>query len=154
MNQKNQKTMTPLELKELLSEIKSEIPEINTAKTVVDDADITRFVGDLNTDHNMVLIGAIPSYSHKGKISAFQMLPVFTLFVMEKCDYSSISNDEYIVLLDRTFAVMVKVRDFLLEKIEDGCYELLNGLDVTAMEIDPAKHKADLNGWSMDIITE
>lgn len=146
--------MRPLELKEFLAEIKSEISEIKKIKVVSDDADITKFVGDIGTEHNMILIGAVPSYGHKGKISAFQMLPTFSLFVMEKCDYSAITDDEYIALLDRTLVVMEKVRDFLLEKIEDGCYPLLNGLGVTSMDIDPAKHKADLNGWCMDILTE
>jgi hypothetical protein len=145
--------MTPIELKEMLSEIKSEIPEITSTICLIDDSDLSDFAGDL-TPNNMALVGVIPSYEHLGKIGAFKTLPIFQLDIIEKTDYSAINNDEFVALYERTLKVLFKVRDFVLEKIEDGCYPMLSNIDVTSMTIDPIKKKSQCNGWSMDVLTE
>lgn len=145
--------MTPLELKEMLSEIKSEIPEIKRTISLIDDSDLSEFASDMITSE-MALVGVIPSYEHVGKIGAFKTLPIFQLDIVEKTDYSAINNDEFVALYERTLKIMFKVRDFVLEKIEDGCYPMLSNIDVTSMTIDPIKKKAQCNGWSMDILTD
>lgn len=145
--------MTPIELKEMLSEIKSEIPEITTTICLIDDSDLSDFAGDL-VSNNMALVGVIPSYEHLGKIGSFKTLPIFQLDIIEKTDYSAINNDEFVALYERTLKVLFKVRDFVLEKIEEGCYPMLSNIDVTSMTIDPIKKKSQCNGWSMDILTE
>ena len=145
--------MTPIELKEMLAEIKSEIPEIMKTISLIDDSDLSDFAAEMMTSE-MVLVGVIPSYEHVGKIGAFKTLPIFQLDIVEKTDYSAINNDEYVALYDRTLRIMFKVRNFVLEKIEEGCYPMLSNIDVTSMTIDPVKKKAQCNGWSMDILTE
>lgn len=145
--------MTPLQLKEMLSEIRSEIPEIKNTICLIDDSDLSDFAGDLETN-KMVLVGVIPSYEHLGNIGSFKTLPIFQLDIIEKTDYSAINNDEFVALYERTLKVLFKVRDFVLEKIEDGCYPILSNIDVASMTIDPIKKKSQCNGWSMDILTE
>lgn len=146
--------MRPLELKEMLSEIKSENSEINKTITLVDDSDLADFVSEVSTSDNMLLIGVIPSYGHKGKISAFRMLPVFQLQILEKTDYSAINNDDFVLLYERTLIVTEKVRDFVLDKMEDGCYPMLSGLDMSNVDIDPVRGKTSCNGWTIDFFTE
>jgi hypothetical protein len=144
--------MTPLELKELLSEIKSGIPEIKRTISLIDDSDLSDFTENL-VSSEMALIGVIPSYGHRGKIGAYRTVPVFQLDIIEKTDYSAIDNDQYVQLYERTLKIMFQVRDFLLEKVEEGCYPMLSNIDVTSLEIDPIKKKSQCNGWSMDILT-
>jgi len=146
--------MTPLELKELLSEIKSEIPEINRTISLIDDSDLADFAADMSTSDNMSLVGIIPSYQHSGEIGKFKMLPIFQLQVIEKTDYSALNNDEFVLLYQRTLVVIEKVRDFLIDKVEDGCYPTLSNLDITGLVIDPVKKVSQCNGWALDIITE
>lgn len=146
--------MRPIELKEMLSEIKSENPEINRCITLVDDSDLSDFIADVSSSDNMLLIGVIPSYGHKGKISNFRMLPVFQLQILEKTDYSAINNDDFVLLYERTLLVAEKVRDFVLDKMEDGCYPMLSGLDMSNVDIDPVRGKSSCNGWTIDFFTE
>ncbi|MHA7822469.1 hypothetical protein ACVVIH_06875 [Chryseobacterium arthrosphaerae] len=146
--------MRPLELKEMLSEIKSENSEINRCITLVDDSDLADFMSDVSPSNNMLLVGVIPSYGHKGNISSFKMLPVFQLQVLEKTDYSALNNDAFVLLFERTLIVAEKVRDFVFDKIEDGCYPMLSGLSLGNIEIDPVRAKTSCNGWSIDFFTE
>lgn len=145
--------MTPIELNEMLSEIKFEIPEIKNTICLIDDSDLSDFAGDLETN-KMALVGVIPSYEHLGNIGSFKTLPIFQLDIIEKTDYSAINNDEFVALYERTLKVIFKVRDFVLEKIEDGCYPMLSNVDVASITIDPIKKKSQCNGWSMDVLTE
>lgn len=146
--------MTPIELKELLSEIKSDIPEIKKTISLIDDSDLADFVAEMSSSDNMALVGVIPSYQHSGEIGAFKILPVFQLQIIEKTDYSALDNDQYVMLYERTLQVIFKVRDFILDKIEEGCYPLLSDLDVTGLVIDPIKKRAQCNGWTLDVITD
>ena len=146
--------MTPIELKEFLVEVKSVFPEIKKTIGVADESDLAKFTGDLNTEHNMILVGVVPSIGHKGHIGAYKETPVFQLMVFEKTDYSAIDNDQYLELLQRTLLVMQKIRDYILGKVEDGCYPFLKGVNIDGLEIDAAKHLLNLNGYSMDILTE
>lgn len=146
--------MRPIELKEMLSEIKSENAEINRCITLVDDSDLADFVSEVSTTDNMLLVGVIPSYGHKGKISSFKMLPVFQIQILEKTDYSAINNDDFVLLYERTLIVTEKVRDFILDKMEEGCYPMLSGLDMSNVDIDPVRGKASCNGWTIDFFTE
>lgn len=146
--------MTPLELKEFLVELKSEHSEIKKTIVVADEADLSKFTGDIGSEDNMILVGVVPSMSHSGNIGSYKETPVFQIMVFEKTDYSAIDNDGYLELLQRTFLVMRKIRDYILGKVEEGCYPFFKSLSIDGLEIDAAKHILNLNGYSMDILTE
>lgn len=144
--------MSPFELRELLVEIKNQFPEINKTFGVVDDSMLANKTSILKKEDNIILVGVLPNYSTSGKNSDnYVETPVTQLLFLEKSDYSDMTDDQFWELFQRTYTIMKKVKNWLIEKIEDGCFESIRFLDLNSLDGSAVWKKAECNGYSLDI---
>ncbi len=144
--------MSPKELQELLIEIKSEIPEINSTWLVVDDSQLGNTLENKSLSDNAYLIGVMPNYGTLAKNQDnYKETITSQLLILEKTDYSELTQDEFIAVFERTYQIMRKVKLLLISKMEERCYSQLYNLDVDALDAFPVWKKSQCNGWSLDL---
>ena len=145
--------MTPVQLNNLLTEIKTEIPSIKKTYALVDDSQLVNYLQDFHSADNQLLLGVFPDYGKTGNVSGHRTTSVNMLMILEKSDYSTLTYDEYIALFERTFQTANTIVDFLISKAEMGCSSLLEHIDVEGITIEPVWRKADCNGYSINFET-
>ncbi|WP_018676130.1 hypothetical protein [Riemerella columbina] len=144
--------MSPKLFNELLQEIKSEIEGINKAWIVVDDSQLGNTLERREKSDNAYLVGVLPSYGTDAiNADAIKDTMVSQIMVLEKTDYSELSEEEFIEVFERTYQLMRKVRNILIRKISDPCYMPMANIDLNALDFDPVWKKSQCNGWSLDI---
>lgn len=144
--------MSPFELRELLIEIKTTIASINKSIPVVDDSMLANSINKLEKSDNMILVGVLPSYGSDGQnVDNVRTTVVTQLMVLEKCDYSDLTEDEFWELYERTYQTMQSVKDMIVQKVSEDCPSYLINIDVNSLDIDPVWGKAECCGWAMDL---
>lgn len=144
--------MSPLELYELLQELKAEIPEINSAWIVVDDSQLIKNLGEKSRDDTLFLVGILPSYGTNGNSAdAYKDTAVSQLMILDKTDYGDLKDDDLVALFERTYQVAKAVKLALLRIATEECRIYLSGLEVNSLDLDPVWKKAECNGWSLDL---
>lgn len=146
--------MSPKEYNEFLQELKSEIEGINKAWLVVDDSQLGNTLERRSAEDNAFLVGVLPSYGTNGKRDAVKDTLVSQLLIIEKTDYSELTEEEFVNIFERTYQLAKKVRNFLIEKMESGCYISFANLDIDGIEIVPIWKKSQCNGWSVEFSLE
>ena len=144
--------MSPFELREMLVELKAKTPGINKILPVVDDSMLANKVSDLSSSDNMVLVGVLPRYASNGQnVDNVRTVPVTMLMVLEKCDYSGLSEDQFWEKYERTFQTIQKIKDEIIRMVSDDCPGYLSAIDVNSMEITPVWGKVECCGWTIDL---
>lgn len=146
--------MTPVQLNNLLTEIKDNISAINKTYAVVHDSQLVDYLQDFTAGDNQLLIGVFPDYGYTGDVSSYRTTSVEMMMVLEKCDYSTLTYEEYIALFERTCQTARAIVDFLISKAEMGCSSLLEHIDVSGITIEPVWKKGDCNGYSINFDTK
>lgn len=143
--------MSPLEFRELLNEIKAEIPEIKTIIPVIDDSQLVNTLEKRKKEDNLLLVGVLPSHGTTGSnTDNVKETTVGQLMILEKTDYSSLTSDEFWLMFERCYQAIKKVREILIRKATEDCLPYLTNLDVNALNIDPEWRKGECNGYSLD----
>ncbi|MDY3362629.1 hypothetical protein PG623_01300 [Riemerella anatipestifer] len=144
--------MSPKLFYELLQEIKAEVPGINKAWLVVDDSQLGNTLESREKEDNAYLVGVLPRYGTEAiNVDAIGDTVTTQILVLEKTDYSELTEDEFIAVFERTYHLMKKVKDLLIVKISDPCYMPTDRLDLNGLDFDPVWKKSQCNGWSLDI---
>lgn len=142
--------MSPKEFREFLHETKTAINGINKAWLVVDDSQLGNTLEQSLQSDNAYMVGVLPSYGSKGRsIDAVQGTMVSQIFIVEKTDYSDLTDDDFIDVFERTYQLAIAVRDRLVEVLASGCYAGNGNLDLDNLEIVPVWKKSQCNGWSI-----
>lgn len=146
--------MSPKQLRELLAELKTAIPGINSIIPVVDDSQLATKIENKSTADNIILVGVLPQYGRSGSNADRSKRDMAgMLLIVEKTDYSDFTDEAFIELYERTFLVADAVEKYLLTKASEGCYNLLSFLDVNSLIIRPVWKKAGCNGYSLEFDT-
>ncbi len=144
--------MSPFELRELLAEIKTGTTGINKSFPVVDDSMLANKVSEIGNDDNMILVGVLPSYGSAGQnVDNVRTVPVTQLMILEKCDYSGLTEDQFWEVYERTFQTMQRVKDLLVEKVSDDCPTYLMNINVNSLDMNPVWGYVECCGWTMDL---
>ena len=143
--------MSPLQFKQLLENIKNQIPEINKSWVVVDDSQLTSTLGEVEREDNILLVGVLPNYGTRGaNADSYGDTTYGLIFVLEKTDYSELTYDEFIDLFERTYQTTKKVRNLMLYFAVNSCSSFLRNIYVDSLGISPEWKKAGCNGWSLE----
>ena len=143
--------MSPIEFRELLAEIKAEIPEINTTIPVIDDSQLVSNLEKRKKSDNLLLVGVLPSYGSEGNnTDHVRQTTMCQLMILEKTDYSNLTADEFWLLFERCYQAIKKVREIIVRKAGEECLPYLVNIDVNGLGIDPVWKKAECNGYSFD----
>ncbi|MFC4688656.1 hypothetical protein ACFO4P_17070 [Epilithonimonas pallida] len=144
--------MSPFELREFLAELKSETNGINKTISAVNDSVLAKKVGSISPEQNMILVGVLPSYGSNGQnVDNVRTVPITQLMVLEKCDYSGMTEDQEWEMFQRTFLAITEIKETIVQKVSEDCPNYLINIDVNSLNIDPVWGKAECCGWSMDI---
>lgn len=142
--------MSPKEYYELIQEIKSSVEGIGRAWLVVDDSQLGNTLEAKSKEDNAFLIGVLPSYGASGDYDAIRETLLSQLLVVEKVDYSELTEEDFVQVFERTYRLALMVRDFLIQKLGSGCYSYVGFLDIDDLEIVPVWKKSQCNGWSIE----
>lgn len=143
--------MSPKEFRELLAEIKAEIPEIKTIIPVINDSQLVSSLEKRRKEENLLLVGVLPSHGSTGSnTDSVRETTIGQLMILEKTDYSALTADEFWCLFERCYQAIKKVKEILIRKATEDCLPYLAHLDVNSLHIDPEWRKGECNGYSFD----
>lgn len=144
--------MSPNELKELLAELKAEIPEINKTKGVINDSMLANKLDAHQREDNMILVGVLPEYGSSGtNVDNVKETTMTQLMVLEKTSYSDVDEDEFWDIFQRSYVVMRKIKEAIIRKATEECLPYLSNINVDGLDISPVWGLSDCNGYSIDI---
>ncbi len=142
--------MSPSQLNVLIQQLKETDPAINAAWMVVDDSQLTKNLAERGAYENMFLVAVLPNYGTTGtNADNYRTTTQGMLMILEKTDYSELSQEELIAVFERTFVVAERLRNSLLEQATTGCAHFLRNMFVDSLQLEPLWKKADCNGWSL-----
>lgn len=143
--------MSPNELRELLAEMKAEVPEINSAWGVIDDTHLGKTLESKSKDDNIFLVGVLPSYGSEGtSADNVKQNTACQFLILEKTSYSELTSDQFWEVFEKTYQAVEKIKKIILRKASEECLPYLYNIDVNSINIDPVRHKAECNGYSID----
>ncbi|EKB59069.1 hypothetical protein [Bergeyella zoohelcum] len=142
--------MSPKQLYELIQELKSEVVGINSAWVVVDDSQLGNTLEQKTKEDGAYLIGVLPSYGSVAHSGSIRETTISQLLIVEKTDYSDLSQNEFIDVFERTYQLTKRVKEILVEKVESGCYPQMFHLDLSNLNMSPIWKKSQCNGWVLD----
>ncbi|VDH05861.1 hypothetical protein [Bergeyella zoohelcum] len=147
--------MSPKELREFIHELKTEIKGINRAWLVIDDSQLVNTLEQREKVDNAYIIGVLPSYGTRVKHNdAYKRTLISQILILEKTDYSELTEDEFIDVFERTYQLAKKVADKLVEKISENCFSPELMLEIDDLNIVPVWKKGQCNGWSVEFSLE
>ncbi|WP_049037518.1 hypothetical protein [Elizabethkingia anophelis] len=143
--------MSPNELRELLAEMKAEVTEINSAWGVIDDTHLGNTLESKSKDDNIFLVGVLPSYGSEGtSADNVKQNTACQFLILEKTSYSELTPDQFWEVFEKTYQAIEKIKGIILRKASEECLPYLYNIDVNSINIDPVRHKAECNGYSID----
>lgn len=146
--------MTPKEFREFIQETKTEIEGINRAWIVVDDSQLGQSLEQRSKEDNAYLIGVLPSYEPQVRNSDNVKSAIISqILVLEKTDYSELTEDEFIDVFERTYQIAKSVAERLQNKLDGGCFFGGSMPLLEELEIIPIWKKSQCNGWSINFST-
>lgn len=146
--------MTPKEFREFIQETKTEIEGINRAWIVVDDSQLGQSLEQRSKEDNAYLIGVLPSYEAQVRNSDNVKSAIISqILVLEKTDYSELTEDEFIDVFERTYQIAKSVAERLQNKLDGGCFFGGSMPLLEELEIIPIWKKSQCNGWSINFST-
>lgn len=147
--------MTPKEFREFIQETKTEIEGINRAWIVVDDSQLGQSLEQRSKEDNAYLIGVLPSYEAQVRNSDNVKSAIISqILVLEKTDYSELTEDEFIDVFERTYQIAKSVAERLQNKLDGGCFFGGSMPLLEELEIIPIWKKSQCNGWSINFSIE
>jgi hypothetical protein len=129
----------------------------NYANMVVDDSELSKFLGERVPEENTYLIAVVPSFRVKGQEDNAKWDNVLLFFILDKTDYSEHDHDSYLDIFVQT---QKKAQAFIDKLIEDKQNNeslfcgFLNWLQEDSISIDPVWKKQGCNGWMIEINLE
>lgn len=129
----------------------------NYANMVVDDSELSKFLGERVPEENTFLIAVVPSFRVKGQEDNAKWDNALLFFILDKTDYSEHDHDSYINIFVQTQKKAQAFIDKLLEDKQNNqslfC-GFLNWLQEDSISIDPVWKKQGCNGWMVEINLE
>lgn len=135
-------------LQSYVQELQDSIKALNFNRVVIDDGEVVKYLQDLRTSDNMILLGVIPEMTANSRDEDnFQLKGSHLLMILEKTSDSNMRYDDAMAMWERTYqAAEDVVRKLMTDKVEGDC-ATLRRLDPNSITIVPVWKKASTNGW-------
>lgn len=142
--------MSPLQLNNLLKELKTRVPGIGATWMVVDDSQLTKNLGERTSEENTFLVGALPNYGTTGDhADAVRETVRGFLLIVDKTDYSELPYEDFVSSFETTYQKAKAVKEAMLAMVSEGCNPALRNLDVNSLQMEPEWKNAQCNGWNL-----
>ena len=74
--------MTPVQLNNLLTEIKNNISAIKKTYAVVDDSQLVNYLQELYSTDNQILLGVFPDFGFTGNVSGYRQTSIQMMMIL------------------------------------------------------------------------
>ncbi|MEI7486277.1 MAG: hypothetical protein WCJ72_02495 [Chryseobacterium sp.] len=140
-------------LRERITEVKLEVPEINSTLFVADDDELTTAMLDHKSADNILLMVVLPSYDGFGKEDESGIRTFLQFFILEKVDSKVFKNqDQYVDVFQKTLLVARKFVSILFGIKSNNCLPF--DLDYNSLKMYPVSRKSQCNGWVIEMDDE
>ncbi|OBQ56111.1 hypothetical protein JJL45_05140 [Tamlana sp. s12] len=134
--------------------LKDFIPAINFDKVIVDDTQMVNFLQDRSRLDNQLLFTVIPDFNPTGtNLDNLQFQSQTLMLVLYKTNYSDISHDEFLDIMQETLLTAVAIKEKMIDDklnyTAAGCL-YMKQLNANSITIKPVWGKAECNGWSIE----
>ncbi|HNP68228.1 MAG TPA: hypothetical protein PKH16_10010 [Aequorivita sp.] len=139
------------DFKDYMDEIQAQIAGINLNKMVTSEKQLSKYINDLQRDDNALMLGLMPNFGNNSPQSGdgFRLRGFTELMILEKTDFSDLTDAEYIAQSDRIFAIANLVKAKLLADHLDGDCNIMRFLDPTSIQIVDVYNNSQCNGWTV-----
>lgn len=140
------------ELYQYTAEITAAIPAIKTSHLLLNEAEVTKYLGGMKKTDNQLMLVIIPDARTKAKDEdSIIMNNAMGFFFLEKTEYSSSQQAEWIAIFSRTQATALEfIRKLIYDKTFGSC-GFNRDLDVNNISIEPVTGLASCNGWTVEV---
>jgi hypothetical protein len=140
------------ELKIYTAEIKAAIPAIKTSHMLLNEAEVVKYLNGIKKTDNQIMLTIIPDAQSKAKDEDnIIMNNAMGFFFLEKTEYSSSQQNDWIAIFERTQATALEfVKKLIYDKTFGSC-GFNKDLDVNNISIKPESGLASCNGWSVEV---
>lgn len=141
------------EFKQYLIELQNEIEGINLNKMVIDETQLTKYINDMYSDQNALLLGLLPNFGNNNPRDADGLIwRGYTEFmIVEKTDYSTLTETELVDQYDRLYIIIDKIKDKIINDHTNDTCGFLRGLVPSGFQIVEIFNLAQCNGWTMTV---
>ncbi|KFF26862.1 hypothetical protein [Chryseobacterium vrystaatense] len=145
----------PNTLREIVAEMRTDLPEVKSVKFVVDDDELAAELKDHSVTDNMILVVVLPSFNGFGKEDESGMRSFLQFFLMEKVDTKTFkTQDQYIDLFQRILVVVKKFLRKLFSSDDENRNCLAMTLDYSSLKVNALTKKSQCNGWMIEVDEE
>lgn len=139
------------EFKDYLNEIQNEIEGINMNRMITHESQLTKYINDLSFEDNCLMLGLVPNFGNNSARNAdtFALKGFTEIMILEKTDYSEITDEEFVEQFDRLFAIAQKVKQKLLNDHIDASCNIVRKLDPSSIQIVDVYNSSQCNGWTI-----
>ena len=139
------------QFKDYMEEIQAQIPGINLNKLVTSEKQLSKYITELERDDNALMLGLMPNFGNNSPKSGddFKLRGFTELMIVEKTDFSELTDAEFVAQMDRIFEIASAVKDKLLVDHLSGECNLLRFLDPTSIQIVDVYNNSQCNGWTV-----
>lgn len=131
----------------LVEEFKTNIPNINYGKVVIDDSQLVKDLDHIRQADNQLLYVVIPSSSNQGSDDALKKNNEMMFLVLQKA-YHDINHNQFLALVNETQLTAKAIEDYMLIQKGEGC-GLFHWLAGASIKIDPIWDFAGCHGWTI-----
>tara|TARA_R110002050_G_scaffold185609_2_gene319706 strand:+ start:20 stop:469 length:450 start_codon:yes stop_codon:yes gene_type:complete len=138
------------DIKNYAEEIQAQIAGINLNKMVTSEKQLTKYITDLERDDNALMLVLVPNFGNNSPANAdmFKLKGFTEIMILEKTDFSELTDEEFVNQTDRLFAIAQAVVAKLLEDHTEGC-GIMRFLDPTSIQIVDVYDNSQCNGWTV-----
>ncbi|MEI6865783.1 hypothetical protein [Flavicella sp.] len=138
--------------RDYIDSIAERIPQFQLQKVVMDDSQITKFVGECKSNDKYILFGIIPKHKPVGDLSTLKSADYFSILILNKVDRSKMTHDDFLEKLEQSQLVTKKVFDLLLsDHVDQKTCSILKDLDFGSIDINPIWKLAGCDGYQIDL---
>lgn len=142
------------DLRNYVTSLKDFFVEIEEAKIVIDDSQLTKFLSERKDDGKFILIGIIPKHNPKGNIDSVQSVNRTTFLILKKIDRASQTHDDF---LDAFAEAQELARRVVLKMGADhvsGDCGVMTFLDFDSLDLDAIWALSSCDGYKIDFSTK
>lgn len=140
------------EFKTYVNQKKDLLPLVKTAKVVVKEEEVVKFLVDLKGSDNQILMAVMPDARSNARNEDNVRMNNATAFMfLEKTDYGADRYEKWLDIFERTQESAVTfIRQLIHDKTSGPC-DFVRWLDVNNITIEPVSGLASCNGWIVEV---
>jgi hypothetical protein len=138
------------ELRNYITLLKDEIPEITDSQTVMDDSQLSKFLKDQPLDA-VLIVGIIPKHKPIGSTDSLVSQDQTSILLLNKVDRAEMTHDAFLDNIHRMQAIARNLTNRLRDDADDDeCCSFMRYLKANTLDINPIWGLNSCDGYQID----